>query len=509
MTDSSTAPKAFPVKCKVILHGLKAAEFNDKVGVIQGPVNEEGRQSVFVEELDKTVALKLSNLKYQPRPLSSLSNKELKNILRFKQKVLKFQGFDRTDLEAALKEITEDELEIAEALALANAGGGGNTSNDNETASGASASTASLDQLDQMNPDMLRQQAQMMKSMPPSTIRQMNPAFASMSDAQIRQAAAQMEMMANNPSMMQQAKQQMKNMTPAQKKQYEQMMAQQTGGAAAGAATSTNPAMQSPQDRLANMTPEQLQQQAQAMRSMPKDMLRQMNPQLKNMTDAQIDQAAAQMEMMASNPELMKMANEQMKNLSPQQMEEMMKSGGAAGDPSTLNPMAMGMGNNNNKNAQQDITMDPTKMLETMEPKQIKEMMNMLKNNPEMLNTMAAQSGMPKDGLEKMLNMFSDMSDEQLESSLKTMAKFQKYTQGVKDIWKKGDDLVGGNLKKVLIVGGILFVVFIALYLLGGESPEVASKTATKIIQDNIPLATPGGEDAVPDVEVDEFSDEL
>jgi hypothetical protein len=123
-----------------------------------------------------------------------------------------------------------------------------------------------------------------------------------------------------------------------------------------------------------------------------------------------------------------------------------------------------------------------------------------------MLNQMAATSGMPKDGLEKMLNMFADMSEDQLESSLKTMAKVQKFTQGAKNIWQKGDNLVGGNLKMVLVAGGILLFVLILLYVLGGESPEAASKTATKIIRDNIPLSTPTQDEAVPLVE-DEFNE--
>ena len=395
MTDSSAdaTPKPFPSKTRVILHGLKAADFNGKVGVIQGgTLNDEGRQQVFVEELNKNVALKLSNLKYQEREIDSLSNKELKSILRHREVVLKFQGMDKTDLQDKLKELTTSPLEIAEWLAHANAPTGASSSSsasDDKAASAAGGMEGHMnDQMDSMNPDMLRQQAQMMRSMPPATVRSMNPQLAHMSDAQIQQAAAQMEMMASNPHMMAQAKKQMKNMTPAQKKQYEKAMAQQGGGQGRPAAGTGAAGTQNPQDMLANMSPDQLQQQAQMMRSMPKDTIRSMNPQLAHMTDAQIDQAAMQMEMMAGNPELMKMASEQMKNLSPEQMQEMMKGGagtgggGAGGD--RMNPMMMpgaGAGGNKSGSAGTDMAnMDPAKMLETMDTAQIRQMMNMLKS---------------------------------------------------------------------------------------------------------------------------------
>ena len=117
---------------------------------------------------------------------------------------------------------------------------------------------------------------------------------------------------------------------------------------------------------------------------------------------------------------------------------------------------------------------------------------------------MAAASGMPKEGLEKTLSMFADMSEDQLESSLKAMVKLQKATQGVQNVWKKADSIVGGNLKVVLILGTIVFVVMIVLYFLGGDSSK-AGQAATKIIQDNSPRSTPTTEDPVP--EVDEFSE--
>jgi hypothetical protein len=372
MNDSPAAStKPFPLKARVILHGLKAAEFNDKIGVVQqSSLNSEGRQMVFIEELNKTVALKLTNLKYEPRPATSLSNKELKAILRNREAVLKFQGLDKCDLLAKLEELTTDPTQIAEWLAVANAGSGAGSNSDAMYTDGSTSSTmpSGLDQLDNMTPEMLRQQAQAMRRLPPATIRAMNPQMANMTDAQIQQAAAQMEFMASDPQAIQKMKQQMKNMTPAQKQQYQQMMQGQPTPATAGAVRTPNP-----EEVMANMTPEQMRQQAQAIRNMPPDTLRAMNPQFANMTDQQIQQAATQLEMMAENPELMKMATEQMKSLTPEQMQEMMK-GAAAGDadPFSINPMTMGMGNPDSTAS----TMDPMKMLETMDAAQLKSMMN-------------------------------------------------------------------------------------------------------------------------------------
>jgi hypothetical protein len=372
---SASASKPFPLKARVILHGLNAAEFNDKIGIVQqSALNSEGRQQVFVEELDKTVALKLANLKYDPRPTASLSNKELKAILRSREAVLKFQGLDKSDLVTKLEELTTDPTQVAEWLAVANAGSGANASakSETQTQTDAALSASALDQLDNMTPDMLRQQAQAMRSLPPATVRAMNPQLAGMTDAQIQQAAAQMEFMASNPQAVQKMKEQMMNMTPQQKQQYQQMMAQSQPTAAV-----TTPAPTNPKEVLANMSPEQMRHQAQAIRNMPPDTLRAMNPQFANMTDLQIQQAATQLEMMAENPELMKMAASQMENLSQEQIQEMMRGAAAGGaNPFSMNPMAMGGMGNSNSNSNAATPMDPAKMLENMDTAQIKATMN-------------------------------------------------------------------------------------------------------------------------------------
>ena len=77
-TTVSTARAEYPLQCRVEIHSLvKAPDLNDEVGVVETPL-KNGRQVVFVETLNKRVALKPTNLRYEPRPIDSLSAKELK-----------------------------------------------------------------------------------------------------------------------------------------------------------------------------------------------------------------------------------------------------------------------------------------------------------------------------------------------------------------------------------------------------------------------------------------------
>ena len=125
-----------------------------------------------------------------------------------------------------------------------------------------------------------------------------------------------------------------------------------------------------------------------------------------------------------------------------------------------------------------------------------------------MLNQLSAQSGMPKEGLEKAMNMFGDMSDEQLESSLKTMAKFQKASSAVQNVWKSVDSVVGGKLKIILASGVVCFLVVVILYWLGGDSGAAAAEgiqAAAKKIQEDTPLASPQETGSAEDEFGDEF----
>ena len=66
--------------------------------------------------------------------------------------------------------------------------------------------------------------------------------------------------------------------------------------------------MKSAAEKMDNMNPEDLKRQATFMKTLPKEQLKRMNPQFANMSDQQIDMAISQMEMMANNPAMMKMA---------------------------------------------------------------------------------------------------------------------------------------------------------------------------------------------------------
>lgn len=127
-----------------------------------------------------------------------------------------------------------------------------------------------------------------------------------------------------------------------------------------------------------------------------------------------------------------------------------------------------------------------------------------------MLDNLAAQSGMPKDGLQKAMDMFSGMSDEQLEGSLKSMAKLQKVTSGVSNAWKSVDGVVGGKLKIIMLTGIVCFFIVVVLYFLGGDDAGTKAaadsiKEAAKTMQDNTPLASPQETGSTEDEFGDEF----
>jgi hypothetical protein len=454
---------SFPLEARVILHSLNAADLNGKIGVIKSDLSSADRHTVFIPQLDRSVGLKPSNLRYEPRTLESLSVKELKMILKKKNNDGELVGMDKSDLRTEVTKLmsseSADENEIPKLLAKAKLSQPkpvAPVSVKNNPGVGSQAA----DNLGNMNPDQLRQQARMMRTMDPNYIRQTNPQLAHMSDEQIRGAANQMEMMANNPQMMKQAADQIRNMDPAE---LQRMQAQMTGGnngttssGSIPANTNTNAtplnvapngtptANQAEQaaNMMSNMSPDQLRQQAQMLKTMDPNTIRATNPQLAHMTDEQIKQAASQFEMMASNPAMMKMAMEQLKGGVP-------PSGQPGSSPADM-AAQMGAGG------------DAGQMLANMDKTQMKQMLNSLKESPEMMKQFAGMTGMNEEQLRKGVESFASMDDTKMDSALKMMQTAQK----AKDKWNTINSKVGGHLLKILIAMGVLVIAYIVTYFI-------------------------------------------
>ena len=426
--DKDAHVKAFPLQSKVILQGLsKAQEYNGKIGVVMSSM-KDGRQQVLVGK--KFLGLKPSNMTYQLRPVDSLSMQELKKILKEKDENLNLSGMDVSDLR---RDVGSMEPETAfEYLAVANS----KEFIDKEKAKEQEAQEArktmksQADKISQMSPDQLRRQARMMRTLPPDQIRKANPQLRHMTDAEIQAAATQMEQMADNPELVRMAAEQVKNMSPEEYQKAHQQQLRQKRQPGTGAVSRNGARTGAPANQLDNMTPEQLKQQAEVMRRMTPQQIRQMNPQLAGLTDDQIEQSVHQMEQMANNPAMFEMAKNQMKGMSPDSIANM-KAGGA---------MPAGM--------------DPSKMLETMDGKQLKEMIKMMKENPEALKQMGGQG----EQMMKALQMFDGMDEKQLDAAVSMMKGVQKVTAPVRNAYAKVNGLCGGHLMKALVLFVLIYV---------------------------------------------------
>jgi hypothetical protein len=326
-----------------------------------------------------------------------------------------------------VKEVTTSSDELAKLIAKANEPKDVPAATTNNTTSSTSSFNSSqlrqgAERMASMNPDQLRQQAATMKAMGPAALRATNPAMAHLTDAQINMSISQMEAMANNPQMMKMAMDQMKNMSQLDldEAMKQNPLAPQSSSSSsssnnnsndnaaatypdvrsASAASSARSAvpeavqnMSSDQfkaasQQMASMSPDQLKQQASMLKSMSKDTLRRSNPYMANMTDAEIDIAIQQMESMASSPEMLKMASEQLKNMTPeqfQQMKSMAGSGGMVGgsNDNTANATA-GTPAANGGAAGANMPTDPSQMMEALfsNPEQLNSMVKMMKQNP-------------------------------------------------------------------------------------------------------------------------------
>ncbi|KAL7497297.1 hypothetical protein ACHAWT_006139 [Skeletonema menzelii] len=540
---------SFPVGACVVLQNLVgASQYNDKNGIVKSKISQNGRQEVYVFGVNKSMAIKPANMRYLPRELSSLSVPEMKGVLTASGSSTEeeLSGMEKDTLKGMVAEVTTSPEELAKLIAKANEPSADiptpRSSRSTAQASPPNISTSQLRQgaerMSSMTPDQLRQQAATMRAMGAATLRATNPAMAALTDEQINMSISQMEAMANNPQMMKMAMDQMKNMSESDLNAAvkQDLAAQRSSSSsnasnvdpnatysdvtsAAAAAPTTNrsvPDISSDQfktasQQMASMSPEQLKQQASMLRGMPKETLRRTNPFMAKMSDAEIEMAIQQMESMASNPEMLKMAGEQLKNMSPEQFEQMKKMANGSGIAGA--GMVGSSADNNANTTATDAPVpaggfpsDPSQMMETLlsNPEQLNSMIKMMKQNPDMIKQMiAAQFGGGSGGqggdqakieqMEKAIDQFAQMDDKQLERYLKMANTVQTVTKPVLNSFKATKNILGVSAKTLIVLINIVFAVGVYMFYKWLKSRGAVEELIDPLVQEMPEIV--GGDD--------------
>jgi len=158
-----------------------------------------------------------------------------------------------------------------------------------------------------------------------------------------------------------------------------------------------------------------------------------MNPQMAGFSDAQIQMAANQMEMMANNPAMLQQMKDQVKNMSPEELEQVRQQAAKGGAGAvTGTPGAAGApGTGSAPTSVADMTPEQLKqqatMMKSMTPDQIRSMnpamakwgdaqiqmaiqqMETMASNPDMMKSLSDQmKGMKQEDIEKMQKMAAD-----------------------------------------------------------------------------------------------------
>lgn len=353
MTESSEVK--YPPASRIILKDLVGAkEYNGRVGIVQSKPNPEtGRYQVVIlptpEERaklqpPKMMAIQSKNMKWQPRPLESLNKVEMQRMLLFKKfqnkvnEATELKDMSDEGLRSMMNTVIDSEDDIPLLLA--------HTIASQSPPPNANAAARMRQQVQQMNPEALLQQAKMMKSTDPQTLRERVPHFRNLTDEQIKQAADQMEQMAKNPQQFQ-----------GMKNQFSKMSPQGMSRMAMGGNPGQMPSMQQGMQSLAQMSPAQLLAQAKRLKQMDVADLRRMNPAWARMTDEQIQQSLDQMELMAKQPQMMEQMKQQMNRLNPAELEKLRTMARSGQIPSGATPGLGGMGGSG---AMPDMKTPPT-----------------------------------------------------------------------------------------------------------------------------------------------------
>ncbi|KAL3801321.1 hypothetical protein ACHAW5_002236, partial [Stephanodiscus triporus] len=427
----------FPVGSVVLLRDLVSApHLNGARGTVRSRPNPD-RQEVYIHEAKRSMAVKPANLRYEPRDVGSLSASEVRGALRvlYDDRRRKGKGgtgcgeddddgassgMDEAELRRLLRrevaatpdddDDDDDDVPVGERIA-------GLVARSNEPPGGTMPPPSSQDidgerlrqgaeRMASMTPDDLRRQAATMRAMGPSAIRAMHPQMGRMSDEQINMAIAQMEGVADDPAQLRMAAEQMKNMSEGElKRALDRTTAMagagvcpvptmNDGGGGSGVPNVSRAQLEEAAKQMSSMSPSQLRQQAAMLRSVPLETLRGTNPHMSQMTDSQIEASIAQLEAMANNPDMMRMAFD------------------ALSDPGKMSSDA---------NAMDRLGAITGGLLS--DPDQLNSAVKAMKRNPDMLKQMlTSQKGISEVQREQMtraIDSFATMDDEKLERYLR------------------------------------------------------------------------------------------
>lgn len=340
--------------------------------------------------------------------------------------------------------------------------------------------------------------------------------------------------MANNPEMMKMATEQMKNMGENELRQAMGSNApiNPTPSAAAtrpASSTTNNTAnssvtndtiknMNSDQlkeasQKISAMSPEQLKSQAAMLKNMPIETLRRTNPHMANMAEDQIKMAINQMESMANNPELMRMASEQIKNMDEKQLEQVkeMFQSGVGGMGSNVDPTSStSSSSTNGLPSMEEAVNDPSKMMKSLlsNPEQLSGMIKSMKQNPDLIKSLMRSQMGCKEGendpkaeqIEKAIDQFTGMSDQQLDKYIRYANTAQGVFQPVLSSFNKAKAALGVSsrtmivLINLLIVGGI--TAFVMWVRSRGEISVHDADALAELQTDDVPEIVSGHDES-------------
>ena len=331
--------------------------------------------------------------------------------------------------------------------------------------------------------------------------------------------------MASNPEMMKMASEQMKGMG-------EEELKQALGQAQSASSSVPRPSLPVASDtansatmndtiknmssdqfkeasqKISSLSPEQLKAQAAMLKNMPIETLRETNPHMANMSEEQIKLAIQQMESMANNPEMMKMASEQMKNMDEKQFEQvkqMFQNGvGSASNNSTTASNSNGETSNI-----ADFAADPSKMMESLlsNPEQLSSMIKTMKQNPDFIKSMmrsqmGIKEGEEKEGadpraeqMEKAIDQFASMSDEQLDKYIKYANKAQSVFKPVLSSFNKVKSTLGVSSRTMIVLINLFIFCGIALFVIWMKSRKEDLDVMAELQSDGPPEIVTGHDD--------------